>query len=459
MAITSTGLGSGLDINGLVSGLVKAERDPALARLAQNEASLQAELSAVGVLKGALSTFQKSLDGLKDLATFSNRSASSSDSKIATFTTDKGAAVGSYSLEVTQLAKAQKIVSQQNYTVSEGSLTFTNAASPAKSFTVNLTSSNNATIESVRDAINNDSNNIGVNATILNINGNKRLVFNSKETGAENAVTITSSQTSGDLSVYNTATAGNYDTVTTAQDAQFKIDGQSLTSASNSVKDVIANTTIELKETNSGSTITLTSSQNNTGIKGQVDNLIKSYNELIGQINKLTSYNPTTKQAGALLGDSLVTNLTRQIRSSLTDQIANGDSKYTSLASIGITTNADGTLKLDSKKLDTALAADYDGVANLFANTETGIAKTLDDSLNNYLKSTGTFASRTDSINTKLKGITDSREQVNRKAASLEKRLLAQFNAMDLQVQQLRATGTRLTDTLKNLPGNVRKTT
>jgi flagellar hook-associated protein 2 len=466
MAISSPGIGSGIDIKSLVPDLVDASRAPTLNRLARKEATLQAELSAVGLLKSALSEFQTKLDGLKDATTFSNRTAASSDKAIAAFSADNNAAAGSYSLEITSLASAQKLVTQQDYVISEGTLEFADAGG---SFTVTLDGTNNATIESVRDAINNAEDNIGVTATILVVNGSKRLVFNADETGAENQLTITGTTTTGDLDIYDynsgTATpdvngdvATFYDQVVAAADAVFSVDGQPMTSATNTITDVIPDATITLADTNVGEPITLSISENSSAIKNQISTLVDGYNELIALINEQTSYNPDSDTAGPLFGDSLIGSIERQIRNTLTSRIDNNDSSYTSLASIGITTTSDGSLELDSGKLDTALKDDYTGVTTLFSDDTQGVAFKIDAMLENYLQISGTIDGRTDSINAKLEGISDERTKLDYRSAQLEARLYKQFNAMDLLVAQLNSTGAWLSSALDNLPGVVRQT-
>ena len=465
MPISSPGIGSGIDIKNIVPDLVAAEREPTLNRLAQKEANLQAELSAVGLLKSALSEFQSKFSGLQDATTFSNRTASSSDAEIASFSADNDAAAGSYSLEITSLASAQKLVTQQDYVVNEGTLEFTDTGG---SFSVTLDATNNTTIENVRDAINNAEDNIGVTATILNVNGSARLVFTADETGADNALSITGTNTDGntDLANYNYSAgaadingdiASFYDQVTAATDAVFSVDGQSMTSATNIITDVIPDATITLKDSNVGEPITLSISENTSAIKNQISTLVDGYNELIALINEQTSYNTETEAAGTLFGDSLINNIERQIRSTLTNRIENSESNYTSLASIGITTNSDGTLELDGGKLDTALADDYAGVTTLFSNDPNGVAFKVDIILENYLQTSGTIDGRTDSINDKLKDITEERTALDYRSAKLEARLFKQFNAMDLLVAQLNSTGQWLTSALDNLPGVVRE--
>jgi len=466
MAISSPGIGSGIDIKTIVPGLVAAEREPTLNRLARKEATLQAELSAVGLLKSALSDFQGKLSGLKDSTTFSNRSASSSDTNIASFTADNDAAAGSYSLEVTSLATAQKLVSQENYeadpfTPAEGTITFSNAG--GESFTLTIDSSNNTSTEAIRDAINGASDNIGITATILNINGEKRLVLNTDDTGADANLTITSDTTvgttlgsDGDLGIFNTG-GSNYDAVTAGADAVFSVDGQSMTSATNTITNVIPDATITLKDSNVGESITLSVSQNNNAIKTQIESLVDGYNQLISLINEQTSFNAETQASGTMFGDSLVNNIQSQIRNALTNPINNNDSIYTSLASIGITTNSDGTFKLDSAKLNTALNDDYAGITKLFSDDSQGIAQRVDIILENYIQTNGTIDGRTDSINNKLEGLTEERSDLDFRSAKLEARLYKQFNAMDAIVAQLNSTGQWLTSALDNLPGVVRE--
>jgi flagellar hook-associated protein 2 len=365
---------------------------------------------------------------------------------------------------VTSLASAQKLVTQQDYVVNEGTLEFTDAGG---SFSITLNATNNTTIESVRDAINNAEDNIGVTATILNVNGNARLVFTTNETGADNALTITGTNTDGntDLANYNYSAGaadvngdivGFYDQVTAAADAIFSVDGQSMTSATNSITDVIPDATITLKASNVGEPITLSVSENTSAINNQITTLVDGYNELITLINEQTSYNTETEASGTLFGDSLINNIERQIRNTLTNRIENSESSYTSLASIGITTTSDGTLELDSEKLETALADDYAGVTTLFSDDPKGVAFKVDIILENYLQTSGTIDGRTDSINTKLEDITDEYTDLDYRSALLEARLYKQFNAMDLIVAQLNSTSSYLTSALDNLPGVVR---
>jgi flagellar hook-associated protein 2 len=460
MAITTTGYGSGLPISDLVSKLVAAEGSPTQTRLDRREASLQAELSAIGIMKGALSEFQSSFSQLKNADNFTSRTSTSSNSSIATLSAEESASLGSYSLEVSRLASAHKLVGQQGYNAGDtGSLSFANAA--GDSFSIDI-DTNNATLEGVRDAINGASDNFGITATILNLTSGPRLVLTANDTGEEKRITsISSTSTSGDLSGFDYSYASNadpmldgddanYDQVTAAEDAAFTLEGQALTSASNSVTDVIPDVTLTLKKVTEASTpVNLNVSTNTNSVKGMIEAFVTAYNDLQAMISEQTSFNATTGQAGILQGDALTRTVQNQLRSMISGSYGDGGS-VKSLLDLGVTTERDGSLKLDSSKLNTALSSNFSDVTALFS-AENGLANRLEESLKGYLQSSGTLDSRTDSINSQMSRIDDDREALSRRLTSLEARLLSQFNAMDAIVAQLGSTGSFLTQQLENI--------
>lgn len=459
MAITSTGFGSGLPINDLVSQLVNAEAAPAKNRLDRREASLQTELSAIGILKGALADFRSGLTKLADADNFTSRSARSSDNAVATISAEQTASLGSYDLQVDRLASAQKLVGLSGYTDGvTGDLTFTNGK--GDSFTASIGESA-ATLEGVRDAINDAENNFGVTATILNVNGEKRLVLTADETGAENAITSISSTTSNSIDVegvpqtlavfdYSDLDGSNFDQVKEGLDAQFSIEGQAMTSASNTIEDVIPGATITLKaKTEELSSITLTVGSNTNGVKGLIEGFVTAYNELQGLIAQQTAYNPDTGRSGPLQGDAMTRTVQNQLRSMLS---GNGNNEgIGSLAELGITTQRNGQLQIDSSKLNDTLSKRFDEVTAFFSQEEKGFAKRIDNMLDGYLKFSGTFGSRTDSINRQMDDIGKQRESLNMRLGKLEARLFSQFNAMDAIVAQLNNTGDYLQQQLAGI--------
>lgn len=458
-AITSTGFGSGLPINDLVTQLVAAEGSPAKSRIDRREATLQTQLSSIGLLKGALSEFQSAVKKLSTAESFTNRTASSSDTKVATFTSTQSATQGSYQLEVERLASAQKLVGQQGYNNGDtGRLTFSNAS--GRSFSVDINSSN-ASLEGIRDSINQSSSNFGVTATILNLNDGPRLVLTANETGEENRITsISSNSTQGNLSVFdytydetdpeNIGSNANFQQVTAGDDARFRLEGQLLTTASNTIDNAIPGTTITLKDvTELNKPITLNVSTSTSNVRTAIEGFVSAYNKLQTFINGQTNFNESTGSAGTLLGDALTRTVQSQIRGVLGSQVSDAGA-ISSLTQLGITTNRNGSLEISASRLNQALDNNFESVTALFSGNN-GLAARLDNTLKGYLQRNGVFDNRTESLNSQIKGLDTEREVLSRRLDRLETRLFAQFNAMDSIVAQLNNTGNYLTQQLESI--------
>ena len=458
-AITSTGFGSGLPINDLVTQLVAAEGSPAKSRIDRREAAMQTQLSSIGSLKGALSDFQTAVKKLSTAENFTNRTANSSDSKIATFTSTQSATQGSYSLEVERLATAQKLVGQQNYTPGDtGSLTFNNQS--GRSFTINILPGK-ASLEGIRDTINNSLDNFGITATILNLNDGPRLVLTANDTGAENRITsINSNSANGNLSVFDYAyddsdpeaigSNSNFEQVTSGEDARFRLEGQLLTTASNTIDNAIPNTTIVLKDkTEENKPVTLNVSTSTSDVRTAIEGFVSAYNKLQSFIGGQTNFNEDTGVAGTLLGDALTRTVQSQIRSVLGSQVS-GAGAISSLTQLGITTNRNGSLEISASRLNQALDNNFESVTEFFSGSN-GLALRMDNTLNGYLQRNGVFDNRTESLNSQIKGLDSEREVLSRRLDRLETRLFAQFNAMDSIVAQLNNTGNYLTQQLESI--------
>lgn len=404
--ISSPGIGSGLDVNSIVSKLMAVESQP-LQQLDQKEASYQAQLSAYGNLKGALSQFQSAVAGLNSLSKFQALTATPADNTILTATAASGAVPGSYNLQVTQLAQAQSIAAAgqasattaigsgasttltfQFGTISGGTLsngvytgaTFTQDASQSTG-TVTIDSSNNS-LEGIRDAVN--AANIGVTATIVNDGSAtpERLVFTSNKTGATSSMKIT---VSGDATLqgllgYDPAGTQNLTQNAAAQDAQASVNGISISSASNTVTSAIQGITLNLAKVG---TTTLSVARDTSSVQSAVQSFVDAYNSINGTLNKLSAYDPDTKQAGPLNGDFTVTMIQDQIRRTLSASITGLSGGLTSLSQIGVSFQKDGSLSLDSTKLQSAITNNFNDIASLF----TSVGKAT-DSLVSFAAST-----------------------------------------------------------------------
>lgn len=388
--ITSTGIGSGLDVSGLVKQLMASERQP-LTLLDQKEALIQAKLSAYGSFKSALSSFQSAMSGLSSLSKFQAFSASSADTSLVTTSAAPNAAPGSYGIEVTKLAQANKLVSNpfSNVTdsVGTGTLTFqfgkvvgtTFTANSAKSSqTVTISAAQNS-VSGIRDAVN--AANIGVSAAILNDGVGNRLVFTSKDSGENNSLKISVADTSDVSNIDNAGlsqlaydvagglgTGKNLTQSIVGQNAEFKIDGVSISKASNTATDVIQGVTLNLLKTSPvGVATTVNVVRDVETVKTSINTFVKAYNDINKTAKDLTSYNTQTKRGSILQGDSSAVSITSQIRKALNTTLTGLGGSYTTLSQVGISFQNDGTLLLDSTKLQKAIDTNFNDIAGLFA--------------------------------------------------------------------------------------------
>jgi len=394
--VAATGIGSGLDIEALVTQLVAAERSPIESRLTGQEVTLTAELSAFGSYKGALSLFQSSLTQLNSLNTFSQRLASSSNEDVVDISAGSKAATANYDLSITQLAKSHSLASGSYNSISDvvgtGTITIrfgsTDYTSPDpgpesyNSFTVNpqkgiatiaIDSSNN-TLEGLRNAINDAD--IGVSAAIVNDNSGYRLLLNSASTGEENSIEISvdDSGDSNDLDNSGLSTlafnsgATNLSQTVAAQDAIFSINGLSISSSENTANNVIDGVDLTLKDVTGTASVSLNITEDQASVKEAITDFVSAYNGFIETVNNLTSYDSETGIAGALQGDFSARSITSQLRQVLSNAVEGfGQTTFSSLSEIGITTQPDGTLNVDSGDLDAVIASNFDEIVGMFA--------------------------------------------------------------------------------------------
>jgi flagellar hook-associated protein 2 len=388
--LQSQGIGSGLDINGLITKLMEVEKAP-LTALTKKEADYQAKLSAYGTLKGAVSSLQTSVKALSNPLKMNTLSAKADDASVLAATTSSIAKAGSYNIEVTSLARAQKLYSKAfdaaTETVGTGTITLTFgtyagdpptsiSANPDKTAKTITIGSENATLTGVRDAIN--AADAGVTASIINDGEGYRLVIASDDPGAANAMQISvadadgnNSDTSG-LSALAHVPGGalnmNQDADNTAQDAVVKIDGITVTKSSNTISDAIQGVTLNLLKANAGAATTLTVKNDPTILKSAIESFVKAFNELDATMDELGGYDIKTQKGGLLQGDSALRAIQTQVRNLLTSSVS-GASGLRTLSDVGLSLQRDGTLSLDVAKLEKALADPSKNVASLFAPT------------------------------------------------------------------------------------------
>ena len=454
-SIISSGIGSGLDIAGLVQQLVAVEGDPAQIRIAQGESRTQAKLSAFGSLKASLSVFNDQLEKMKELDTLLIRKASSADETLLTVTVDTTALPATYGVEVLQLAQAQELQSgsfaSSTAVVGTGTLSIKVGTD---SFSIAIDSTNN-TLKNIRDAINNAVDNTGVSATIVNGDTGSFLLLTGENTGSTQSMIVTQSGGDGGLSAleYDPPNMLNSLTETaTAQDAQIKIDGFTVTSANNAVVGAVEGVTLNLVKADVGTTTQIKIENDLDAVRAQINAFVDSHNDLIDSFDTLTAFNADLELAAPLLGDSILRGVRDQIRRAMGTAVATISATFNSLTDIGIETDVEGKLTVDSTTLDGVLTTEFSKLGQLFANSD-GYAVRLATVVDSYLDADdGIIAAKIDGLGKTIEGFTDQRVALTARLTTLETRLLRQFNALDVLIGELTATSNFLTLQLQNLP-------
>lgn len=395
MGISSVGLGSGLDVNSIITGLMGVEKKP-LTAVAQQKSAYQSKISAYGTMKSSLSLFQTTMSTLSNVAKFNMQTATSADTSIFTASTDGTATNGDYAITVSQLAKSQKLAltgfDSITDTVNNGRLNidfgrydptddnkFT--ANPDKSSLSITINSSNRTLAGVRDAIN--AANASVTASIVNNGSGNQLVLTSTDTGEVNSMRISgisqlaydksksnygNNDGSGDSNGSSNRDNINFTEVQAAKNALLNVDGVAVAKASNTVTDVINGVTLNLLSTSSGNNINLHIASNQNDVKASISSFVDAYNKLDTTLRSLTKFDSTGKASGVLLGDGTARSVVNQIKSVMTKAI-NTTGGLTTLNQIGVTFQRDGQLALDSTRLTAAMNSNFGDIATLFASS------------------------------------------------------------------------------------------
>ncbi|MFC5547991.1 flagellar filament capping protein FliD [Massilia aerilata] len=468
--ISSSGLGSGLPVDSLVTQLMALEKQP-LNLIDKKEASYNASLSAWGTIKSSLSALQTAAKNLGTPAKMLPLTASTSQSGVLTATADagSGAAVGNYSIEVTSLAASQKIKTAVGYgattdVVGTGNITlevggYDDSTDPptftAKSTKTIPIGSGSNTLAGIRDAIN--AANGGVTASIINDGKSNYLSLASADSGTANMMRISVDDPSLNALSYNDPSGvSEMEEKVAAKDAVLTIDNVTITKSSNTITDAIQGVTLNLTGTTaSGTTNKLTLTKDDAAVKTAVGDFVKAYNDAIGAMSKASAFDAATGKGSTLTGDSTLRTIQSQMRSLLGTAFPGGG-KATTLAAVGITTQRDGTLGIDAGKLDKAMSDPGVNMSALFATsgTKRGFASQLDVTLGRILSPVGSLAGHTGSINTSITALEKQRTAINTRLVSVEARYRAQFSALDTAMASMQTTTSYLTQQLAQFSAN-----
>ncbi|MGY4878609.1 flagellar filament capping protein FliD [Vreelandella aquamarina] len=442
--ISSLGVGSGLDLNGLLDQLRSAERQKLQPILAQKE-DQQAKISGYGQIKSALTEFQTAVDKLNDPELYQGLSAEvTGDAVKATASSD--ASAGRYDVEVTQLARAgslatNSIVDNEAELTDAGAeitITFGKDADN-NDITQTIALDENSSLESIRDQINafDFGDGPSVNASLVNDGSGYRLALNSTETGTDAGITAMA---------FTGIKAGNTlesdaTTAYEARNAELSVNGIDIVSQSNEVDGAIEGVTLEVsKVTEAGSPNTVEVARNTLAVREAIGGFVNGYNELKDKITALTAFNGGGEAAGDLIGDRAARTIESELRTALSSSVPDGD--FTTLSDIGISLTTEGKLEMDASAMSDVVANQQDAVAGFFASNdeEAGMAGQVGAAVDRLLGENGALTSAERGAEGQISSLDDRLERTERSIDRTVDRYRSQFAQLDGMIAQMNST-------------------
>lgn len=457
--ITSPGVGSGLDVNGIVSQLVALERRP-LEKLEQAASTIQTRISSYGRVQSLFGSLRDAAAALGRSTQWQQTTATASDPTALSVSASSGASVGSYGVTVSSLARSQSLASTaftDSATVvgggtlqielggwNAGNTVFTPRSG---STAVNVSVPANATLQQVRDAINGA--NAGVSAAIVTDASGARLTLRSRDSGLTNALRITATDSGGTpittgLGALGYNPPGGATSVSQTQaaaNAAASINGLAVASESNTLSGVLDGASITLLKETGATPVSVSVTSDRTAMKTAIAAFTTAYNALNSYLAEQTKYDESSKTAGSLQGDSAALGMRSQMRSLLRAG-SGASSVLTSLSDIGFNVQRDGAIATDAKKLDAALDR-LPELARLFSNADpvvpanVGFGERFRVMIDQIVGTTGTLTTRSDGLKATLKRNKTDQEKLEERVQRVQERLLKQYSALDTQMGQL----------------------
>ena len=428
--ITATGIGSGMDIEGIVSQLMEVERAPVRA-LGSKRDRLDVELSAFGSVKSTLNEVGAAARTLGDPTRFGSFVTESSDEGVFTATAGPSASAESHDIVVSQLASAHRIASSGYATsdsdVGAGTWTLTTGVSGPDTEQFDITIGAGASsLTDLRDAINDSEAGSKVVASILTTDDGARLVLNARDSGAANQISL---QPPGG--------GGGFTTITPGQDALLTIDGFDVTSASNSVTGAIEGVTLELVGTGAA---TADSTRDTSSIRENMEAFVEQYNAMRAKLAEAAE--------GALRGDRLPREAELRIRSIFSLPISVGGGETLMPLDVGFTFDRYGMLSIDEARLVQAQEAGLDRFVEVFTSAETGFSARINEAIDTFTQAGGLIGDREDGVGQRRASIESQIARQDYRLEQVEARYRRQFSAMDRMVGELQSTGEYLAQRL-----------
>ncbi len=451
--ITSLGVGSGLDLTGLLDQLQTAERGK-LAPITLQKQQQKAKISAFGQLQTSLNAFQDAAAKINDPKLYQSLSANvRGDAIKATTTAD--ALPGSYRVEVSQLATSGTLASSrvdkrdaaldlQGATALQ--LTFGSGNGVATN-TVDIDIAEGSSLADIRDAINADKD-AGVNATIINDGNGYRLALSSKTTGAEASIdSFRFVDGGGELATG--PFAEDADTKRAGENAALTVNGIGISSAKNQIEGAIQGVTLNLAELSIADDETATSTINverdTLKQREAINGFVKAFNDLKGTIGKLTSFTGDSETAGELVGDNTVRTIESRLRGVLTSGVEG--SELSTLNQLGISLQRDGKLKVDEETLNELVANNPQALSSFFAGDKkgNGMAGKLTTTIEQMLGNNGVVKLAISGAETRVKSLDDRFERMEKTIEGTISRYRKQFSQLDAMIAQMNSMSSYLT--------------
>jgi flagellar hook-associated protein 2 len=456
--ISFGGLASGLDTKAIIQALVAIERRP-IAALEQKKTSLGKQKSLFGDLRGLLGKLETAAKALKTTSDFLVRKASSDKEEIVTASAGSAASAGTYNLRVVSLAKAQVNASSGSASPSAslgapGTLQLDVGGAThfiAVGGVVNGVTEP-PTLERIAAAINaaDDANATGVRAEVVDTgnSGNNRyqLVVRSEQAGTASGFSI--SYDDGDPAFQAVINSVGSNVLTQATDARVQLNGGvTVTRSSNTISDLIAGVTLELKSDASPTqSVAITVSNDSTATTKKVQDFVDAYNKVVDFLADQNQLDADGKAKGPLFGDSTLRALRAGLRTIAGSAVpGTGNASFQLLSQLGVKADTAGKLTLTATALAEALATDEAAVAAVFTSSANGIAGRVVAQIDVYTDSVdGLIKNRTEAFDRQSKDATTRITQAERRLTSFEKQLEQKYANLEQLMGRLQSQGSSL---------------
>ncbi|HHW4400835.1 TPA: flagellar filament capping protein FliD [Aeromonas hydrophila] len=458
--ITSAGAGSGLDLESVIAASVDAKKAQLMQPITTKKTNTQITLSGVGQLKSAIASFVATLQAMAKDDAFNKRSINitqDKDKPVLKVESKAGASNGQYDISVEQLAKTSKFdgtfdSSTTPLITQDGKLTF---KAGDKTFDVDVKAGDS--LQSIRKRINNDADNFGLSVNIMNTSdGKSKLMIDSGVSGSGKDLQITGNTTELTDNLVSKLTKRQ-----DAQDAKIKVDGNTLTSATNTFDGTIVGLKLTVLRESDSTTSTdadgnpvknyssnkVDVSTDKAGIKDMVKSFVDGYNALVKKSNELGKRNSivagkSQNDGGALAGDATTRAVINMMNGAITEP-SKKSSTYSTIFQMGVKMDNKGVLSIDDTKFSEAIDKNFDQVVAVFGGKD-GVAGKLAGQLETYSKTGGLLAKREDTLNSDLREVSRKESDVASQLTKYQETLRARYGSLDSMLAKMNKSASYL---------------